>query len=541
MCAHLLTRDGRPAQPGVLERAWARLLSLYDRSLRVVFAHERLTLLATGFTVLLTLILAAVIPKGMFPVQDTGIMIGVMEAAPQASFASLVATQRAIADVLLADPAIAAVASAIGADGTNLTPNSGRLTITLKPHAERHASLQQILARLRPQLAAVPGAAVYLQPVQDLQLDSRISRTQFQYTLEDIDPDELHDAAARVLTRLRALPELCDVASDYYTAGLKLDLTIDRDNAARLGVSPQAIDEALYNAFGQRQVSLIFTQLNQYRVVLEVKPQFQRSPDTLRTVYVRSQRGEPVPLLSLVRPTEAQAALAISHQGQFTAVTLSFNTAPGVALGDAVHAIESAVQTLALPPRLRTAFQGTALEFQKSLASEPVLLLAAILTVYIVLGVLYESYIHPITILSTLPSAGLGALLALWLCRIEFSLIALIGIVLLIGIVKKNAIMMIDFALKAEREQGLDTRESIYKACLIRFRPIMMTTMAALLGGLPLALQSGVGSELRRPLGVAIVGGLLLSQLLTLYTTPIVYLYMARVASWLQERRGGRE
>ena len=420
------------------------------------------------------------------------------------------------------------VASFIGADGTNLTPNSGRMTVTLKPREHRHASAEEIILRLRPKLAEVTGVSLYLQPVQDLQLDSRVSRTQFQYTLEDADLDELRVFTPKMLHKLRTLPELLDVTSDYQDGGLQLDLTIDRDTASRLGVLPQAIDDVLYDAFGQRQISTIFTQLNQYRVILEIKPELGKNADTLRNLYVRSQSGDAVPLAMLVKPTERSAALSVNHQGQFAAATLSFNTAPGVALGDAVAAIRRAEQEIGMPSGVHASFQGAAQQFQSALESEPMLILAAIVTVYIVLGVLYESYIHPITILSTLPSAGVGALLALLLCRTDFSIIALIGIILLIGIVKKNAIMMIDFALELERDEGLLPRDSIYKACLLRFRPILMTTMAALLGGLPLALGSGVGSELRRPLGITIVGGLIISQLLTLFTTPVVYLALSR-------------
>ena len=535
MSAHMLRPHRAQAEEGRLARLFERgfdgLLALYDRGLRFVLRHQRLTLLSTLATAGLTFFLAWVIPKGFFPQQDTGLLVGVSEAAPDASFQRLFAGQERLAEVLLSDPDIEHVASFIGADGTNLTPNSGRMTVTLKPRHLRSANAEEIIARLRPKLSAVTGISLYLQPVQDLQIDSRLSRTQFQYTLEDANLDELRAATPQLLQKLRTLPELLDVASDYVDGGLRLDLTIDRDTASRLGVLPQAIDDVLYDAFGQRQISTIFTQLNQYRVILEAKPELGKNADVLRSLYVRSQSGEAVPLSMLVRPTEGSAALSVNHQGQFAAATLSFNTAPGVALGEAVTAIRRAERELDLPPGIHAAFQGAAQQFQEALSSEPMLILAAILTVYIVLGVLYESYIHPITILSTLPSAGVGALLALLVCKTEFSIIALIGIILLIGIVKKNAIMMIDFALEAERDQGLSPDEAIYQACRLRFRPIMMTTMAALLGGLPLALGSGVGSELRRPLGIAIVGGLLISQVLTLYTTPVIYLYLGRLAA----------
>ena len=546
MSAHIL-KAHPPHTPGALpqgnwlsrlfERGFSGLLSIYDRGLHWVLRHQLVTLLATIGTVALTVYLAVLIPKGFFPQQDTGLLVGVSEAAPDASFARLAQGQQQLASVLLSDPDIDRVASFIGADGTNLTPNSGRMTVTLKPREHRHASAEEIILRLRPKLAEVTGVSLYLQPVQDLQLDSRVSRTQFQYTLEDADLDELRVFTPKMLHKLRTLPELLDVASDYQDGGLQLDLTIDRDTASRLGVLPQAIDDVLYDAFGQRQISTIFTQLNQYRVILEIKPELGKNADTLRNLYVRSQSGDAVPLAMLVKPTERSAALSVNHQGQFAAATLSFNTAPGVALGDAVAAIRRAEQEIGMPSGVHASFQGAAQQFQSALESEPMLILAAIVTVYIVLGVLYESYIHPITILSTLPSAGVGALLALLLCRTDFSIISLIGIILLIGIVKKNAIMMIDFALEAERDQAMTPQEAIYKACLLRFRPIMMTTMAALLGGLPLALGTGAGSELRRPLGISIVGGLLISQVLTLYTTPVIYLYMGKLAALFRSKR----
>jgi multidrug efflux pump len=535
MCAYLLKPEhekveGRLAK--LFERGFSRTLAGYDRGLKWVLAHQRATLLVTLATMGLTVFLAVIIPKGFFPSQDTGLILGVTEAPGDVSFSRMLEVQRAVADVVRKDPAVESVASFIGADGTNPSPNSGRLNISLKPRGARDASVQQVIARLQPKLQHLPGVTLYLQPVQDLQIESRTTQTQFQYTLEDADPVELREWAPRLLEAMRALPELRDVASDQQASGLQLDVTIDRDSAARLGVSPQAVDDTLYDAFGQRIVSTIFTQLNQYRVILEVKPAFRDDPGTLSQIFVRATSGEQVPLSAFSRFERGEAPLSVHHQGQFPATTLSFNVRDGVSLGEATDAIERAGSELGLPPGVRADFAGAAQAFQASLSSEPLLILAALITVYIVLGVLYESYIHPITILSTLPSAGVGALLALMLCGSEFDIIGLIGIILLIGIVKKNAIMMIDFALEAERDQHMSPHEAIYQACLLRFRPIMMTTMAALLGGLPLALGSGTGAELRRPLGISIVGGLLISQLLTLYTTPVIYLYMTRAKAY---------
>jgi multidrug efflux pump len=485
----------------------------------------------------MTIVLAIAVPKGFFPDQDTGMLLGVSEAAPDVSFPKMMSLQRDLADIILADPDVQTVASYIGSDGTNSTTNSGRMSITLRAMDHRTSSAAEIIARLQPKVAGVDGIRLFLQSVQDLQIDSRISRTQYQYTLEDADPSELATWAPRLLAELRNERTLRDVASDEETAGLQESLTIDRDTASRLGISPQLIDSTLYDAFGQRQVSIIFTQLNLYRVILEIKPEMARSAAALDNIFVRPNSGIPAPLSAMVHRVTTTAPLAINHQGQFPAVTISFNLAAGESLGNAVKAIQAAQARIGVPASVHSDFVGAAQAFNDSLASEPLLIAAAIITVYIVLGVLYESYIHPVTIISTLPSAGVGALLALYVGRTDFGVIALIGIILLIGIVKKNAIMMIDFALEAERTQKVSPEEAIHQACLLRFRPIMMTTLAALLGGLPLALGTGMGSELRRPLGITIVGGLLFSQLLTLYTTPVVYLYMDRLGRSLSRSR----
>ena len=530
MCAWIL-KPHVEEHPNVVarafERGFAAMTRFYDRTLQVVLRHKTTTLLVTLGTVAATVLLAMHVPKGFFPVQDTGLVTGVSEAAPDVSFSKMMELQQQAADVILTDPAAASVSSFIGADGVNATTNSGRFSISLVPREARDASVTEIIDRLEPKLATLAGIRVYLQPVQDLTVDARLSRTPYQYTVEDPDPKELAVWAPRLLGAMKALPQLRDVASDQEDAGREIHLDVDRDTASRLGISAQAIDDTLYDAFGQRIVSTTFTQLNQYRVILEVDPKARQAPDALDKLYVRGSAGA-VPLSSFVRPEPRQAPLAIDHEGQFPSVTLSFDTAPGVSLGQAVSAIDDASAHLEMPTAMRGRFTGAAQVFRDSLASEPILILAALITVYIVLGVLYESYVHPITILSTLPSAGVGAILALYVCGKPFDVIGLIGIILLIGIVKKNAIMMIDFALEAERDQHLPPHQAIYQACLLRFRPIMMTTMAALLGGIPLALGSGTGSELRRPLGITIVGGLLLSQVLTLYTTPVIYLFMDR-------------
>jgi multidrug efflux pump len=535
MCAKLLRQQRKEDETWFYrksEDAFNAVIAFYGRTLKFVLRFRTITLLVTFATLVGTILLYIYVPKGFFPVQDTGVILGVSEAPQSISFKAMGERQQELAKVILQDPAVESLSSFIGIDGTNTTLNSGRIQINLKRLKERNLSASDVIRRLQPKLDHVDGITLFMQPVQDLTVEDRVSRTQFQYSLEDVDAKELAAWVPRFMDRLKQLPELRDVASDQLNGGLLVNLTIDRDSASRLGILPADIDNTLYDAFGQRQVSTIYTQLNQYHVVMEADPSFQQNPDALKNIYVHSSNGNQVPLSAFTSITTAPTALALNHQGQFPVVTLSFNLAPNASLGDAVNAINRVKQDIGLPPSIQATFQGTAAAFLKSLSNEPILILAALVTVYIVLGILYESFIHPITILSTLPSAGVGAILALLLYRTEFSIIALIGIILLIGIVKKNAIMMIDFALEAERNEGKSPLDSIYEACLLRFRPIMMTTMAALLAGLPLALGTGVGSELRRPLGITIVGGLILSQILTLYTTPVVYLAF----DWLSRR-----
>jgi multidrug efflux pump len=579
------------------EEMFERVIAAYGRTLDVVLAHQTSTLLVFAATLVLTVALFVIVPKGFFPIQDTGVIQGISVGAQTASFRQMTALQEQVVHVILKDPAVESLSSFVGIDQSNTTLNNGRVLINLKPRNARDVTATDVIARLQPELATLSGIALYMQPVQDISVEDRISRTQFQYTLEDPSLDELNAWAPKMLARLQQLPELRDVASDQQALGLRAQLVFDRETASRLGITPAMIDQTLYDSYGQRQVSTMFTQLNQYHVILEVQPQFQQKPGDLSDLFIRSgaiaagstatsttggaglvaggtssntagqaavgtsgaapsasaspsaafgsgptasatafPNGNQVPLRSFTHIESTTAPITISHQGQFPVVTLSFNLAPHASLGAAVSAVEKVKDELRMPGSIQGQFQGSAAAFENSLTNEWVLILAAVVTVYIVLGVLYESYIHPLTILSTLPSAGVGALLFLIVTRTDFGVIALIGLVLLIGIVKKNAIMMIDFALEAEREQHKTPLDAIREASLLRFRPIMMTTMAALLGGLPLALGSGTGSELRRPLGIAIVGGLLVSQALTLYTTPVIYLWFDRLAHRVAKR-----
>jgi multidrug efflux pump len=599
MCSRLLKHTPAEAQGRLYrasERAFVAVIARYGTMLRFVLRWQTVTLLVALATFVLTAYQFYTISKGFFPIQDTGVIQGVSEAAQTVSFPEMSALQQQLTKVILTDPAVDNLSSFIGIDGTNTTLNSGRILINLKPLDERKIGAVDLIRRLQPRLAKVAGITLFMQPVQDLTVEDRVSRTQFQYTLEDPNADELNTFAPKMMARFKELPELTDVATDQQVQGLRASLVFDRDTASRLGITPATIDQTLYDAYGQREVSTIFTQLNQYHVVLEVKPSFQQRPADLSSLYIRTGAGSAsgnaglvaggststanagpgntssaattaanaasamansaagsgaiasaavfpmggqVPLSAFTHVVTSAVPITVNHQGQFPVITLSFNLAPNVSLGDAVNAVNKVKEEIGLPPSIQAAFQGTAQAFQASLSNEWMLILAAVATVYIVLGVLYESYIHPVTILSTLPSASVGALLALNVCRIDFSVISVIGMVLLIGIVGKNGIMMIDFALDAERHEGMRPIDAIYQACLLRFRPIMMTTMAALLGAVPLALGTGTGSELRRPLGITMIGGLLISQMLTLFTTPVIYLFFDRLARHFSPRSEG--
>jgi multidrug efflux pump len=564
MCSRLLRHKPEAQQSRfyrVSEHIFESIIAWYGKTLTFILRHQWETLVVAIATLVATILLYVYIPKGFFPVQDTGVILGVSEGSQNISFDAMSQRQQALVDEILKDPSVESLSSFIGIDGTNTTMNSGRIQINLQPIKElnfhwdnfkhlfdgkfvlyegsRTKSASDVIRDLQPRLASVEGIDLFMQPIQDLTVEDRVSRTQYQYSLEDPDSKELATWVPKFMQKLQELPNLRDVASDQLNAGLQTTLVIDRDTASRLGITPQMIDDALYDAFGQRQISTIYTQLNQYHVILEVLPEFQKRPTDLKDIYVRAANGGPVPLNTFTRIENGNGPLAVNHQGQFPVVTVSFNLAPGASLGDAVTAIQKTKEDLGMPLSIQADFQGSAEAFRASLTNEPLLILAALVTVYIVLGVLYESYIHPITILSTLPSAGVGALLALMLCGKELDVIGLIGIILLIGIVKKNAIMMIDFALEAERQEGKAPVDAIYEACLLRFRPIMMTTMAALLGGVPLALGSGTGAELRKPLGITIIGGLIFSQVLTLYTTPVIYLAFDRLAKYFGGRTSG--
>jgi multidrug efflux pump len=590
----------------ITERAFAGMIAFYGRTLKTVLRFQTITLLVALATLLLTVFLYIVIPKGFFPVQDTGVIQGITQAPQTIGSKAMARKQLELAKAVLDDPAVESLSSFIGADGTNTTTNSGRMSINLKPLDQRKISASDLIRRLSSRMNQVQGIQLFMEPVQNITVDDRVSRTQYQYTLEDPDANELNDWTNRFVDQLKQLPELEDVATDQQTGGLAVSLVIDRVTASRLGIAPTTIDNTLYDAFGQRQISTMYTQVNQYHVVLESEPQFQKDPNNLNRIYIQSNASagatgagasssfassgsssagsnaltasarytpsantlappanalspsasspsstgansagatssaasNAVPLSAFVHFEKTTEALSINHQGQFPAITVSFNLAPNAALGDAITSVDKVQKDMHMPATLQAGFQGTAASFTNSLANEPLLILAALVTVYIVLGVLYESFIHPITILSTLPSAGVGAFLALILFRQDLSVVAIIGIVLLIGIVKKNGIMMVDFALEGERKHGKNATDAIYDACLLRFRPIMMTTMAALLAGLPLALGTGFGSELRRPLGIAMVGGLLLSQVLTLYTTPVIYIFFDNLAQRFAHKSG---
>ncbi len=539
MCARLLTPEDRGGAGRVsraLERFFDGLVAVYDRALIVALRYRGITLTAMILTICATVALYVVIPKGFFPQQDTGMIVGISEGAEDISPQGMKDRQEAVLDIVSRDPAVASATAYIGPGGSTVTENDGRMFITLKPHGQRRATADQIIARLNHALQLVQGIRLCMQAAQDINVGARLSKSQYQYTLVDVDSGELNHWAPILLEKLRGLPQITDAASDQQSAGETLKVEINRDVASRLGVNPAVVDSLLYDAFGQRHVARIYTTLNQYYVILEVDPGYQLGPNALSRIYARSSSGTMVPLSQFAAVNRSVAPLAINHQGQFPSVTLSFNLAPKSTIGGAVSAIRQSVADLQMPPSIATSFQGNAQAFQSSLSSTPILILAALVAVYIILGMLYESTIHPLIIISTLPSAGLGALLTLMLFGMPLDVIGIVGIILLIGIVKKNGIMLVDFALTGQRERGLSSEDAIHEACRLRFRPILMTTLCALLGGVPLMLGTGTGSEIRQPLGYAIVGGLLVSQLLTLFTTPVVYIYMDRLKDWLDGR-----
>ncbi|HEY1657513.1 MAG TPA: efflux RND transporter permease subunit, partial [Candidatus Sulfotelmatobacter sp.] len=615
MCSRILRHDPKAQQSRwyqLNERAFNRMIEFYGRTLKVVLRYQTITLLVAVATLVVTVLLYIVIPKGFFPVQDTGVIQGISQAPQSTSFAAMEQKQQDMASIILQDPAVESLSSFIGADGVNTTLNSGRMEINLKPIEQRSLGASDVIRRLAKKLDDVQGIHLYMQPVQDITVDDRVTRTQYQYTLEDPDTNELNEWTGKFVSELQKLPSLEDVATDQQTGGQAVSLNIDRITASRLGIAPSTIDNTLYDAYGQRQINTLYTQLNQYHVILETQPQWQTDPRNLGSLYIQSNASSSatgaaasssfstigssaagsnatttsvlytpsaavlspsstvlaptvssgasslnggtfagttpntatsasganaVPLSTFLTVANTPEALSITHQGQFPSVTVSFNLAPNASLGTAIEDINKVTKKINFPASVQADFQGTAASFENSLSNEPILILAALVTVYIVLGVLYESFIHPVTILSTLPSAGVGALLALIVFRQSLSVVAIIGIILLIGIVKKNGIMIVDFALEAEREHGKNSTDAIYEASLLRFRPIMMTTMAALLGGIPLALGTGYGSELRRPLGICMIGGLLVSQVLTLYTTPVIYIFFDRLAQRLSRRK----